>query len=65
MVVHFLDHHRRFIPYFADGVPPNGPPSAPHILHGDFFLRKSIQFPDKNAIFVSVDGPASTDSDYL
>ena len=29
MVVHTLDHHRTFTPFFADGVPSHGPPSAP------------------------------------
>ena len=38
MVVQLLDHHRHFPPFFAYGVPLNGPPSAPKLpqdeLHG-------------------------------
>ena len=136
MVSHPLDHHQRFTPFFADGVPPNGPPSAPlhwghhrrssrgtslrpissaetsrnahrrwwstpwttigvlppfspmvsrlmdHLQHSVSTrpaprstpaqrrgssaaknLQKSFRFLDKSAIFVLVDGPASTDSE--
>ena len=85
MVSHPLDHHRQFTPFFADGVPPNGPPSALGRHLGQHpgrhpvstpvgtgqrrgssaakNMQKSFRFLDKSAIFVLVDGPASTDSE--